>query len=437
MKRILLRAGKSPFEALTPETTLDRNLLGTNSGNLLFSNTAYRLLMTQDAKITINGMLFDPKKAPQINERYDVFVVPLASAFRYTFQAHLANLTELIKGLKIPVVILGAGAQSTLDYDFEHIARLDEGVKAFVSAVLDHGPTIGVRGEFSADYLRRLGFSAVEVIGCPSMFMHGAQIPVEKKSASLAPNAKLSINVSPYLTEMGPVVRYHYEKYRNLVYIPQDEQTLRMMLWGERVTKVKQTELIPTYLGHPLFRENQVRYFVDPPKWMEYLKGFAFSFGTRIHGNIASLVAGTPAYVLAHDSRTLELVRYFEIPHRKLTEVTPTTDAAELFAEADYGPMQKGHAARFATFAAYMKKHGLTHVFEEGQDPTLFDQRVATTPYPPGVEAITDADSFRLAHRMRRLRDESALQVSDLTKRVRALETKLAKLEKQAKQPKL
>src|SRR6476620_7054257 len=100
MKRILLRAGKSLFEALTPETTLERNLLGTNSGNLLFSNAAYRLLMTEGAQITINGMLFDPKKADQINEKYDVFVVPLASAFRGNFHDHLASLTALIKGLK-------------------------------------------------------------------------------------------------------------------------------------------------------------------------------------------------------------------------------------------------------------------------------------------------------------------------------------------------
>ena len=30
--------------------------------------------------------------------------------------------------------------------------------KRFVAAVLDHSPSIGVRGEFTRDYLRGLGF---------------------------------------------------------------------------------------------------------------------------------------------------------------------------------------------------------------------------------------------------------------------------------------
>ena len=81
--------------------------------------------------------------------------------------------------------------------------------------------------------------------------------------------------------------------------------------------------------SHPFFAERRTRLYADPWPWLADLAAFDFSFGTRIHGNIAALLAGTPAYVLAHDSRTLELARYFEIPHTAMPDVrrmsTPRT----------------------------------------------------------------------------------------------------------------
>ena len=69
----------------------------------------------------------------------------------------------------------------------------------------------------------------------------------------------------------------------------------------------------PITLDHPLIRSDRVRFFLDPKTWFDHLAQYDFSFGTRIHGNIAALLAGTPALLLAHDSRTLELAEYHEI----------------------------------------------------------------------------------------------------------------------------
>jgi hypothetical protein len=141
----------------------------------------------------------------------------------------------------------------------------------------------------------------------------------------------------------------------------------------------------PTHTTHPLFQQRKVRFYVDPWPWIDDLREADLSFGTRIHGNITALLAGTPAYVFAHDSRTLELARYFEIPHRRMSDVPPDVDAADLYAEADYGPLNDGHAARFRTFTDYLAKHGLRHVFEPGEDPAAFDARLAATEFPAAV----------------------------------------------------
>ena len=63
----------------------------------------------------------------------------------------------------------------------------------------------------------------------------------------------------------------------------------------------------------------------------------------------------------------------------------------------------RGHAARFATFTDFLARHGLRHVFGEGEDPTWFDRQVAQTPFPPAVDAAHDRQVRTVVRRLRRL----------------------------------
>jgi hypothetical protein len=385
MKRILLRAPKSPFDVVSPEETLDRNLVGTNSGNLIFLEAAWKQLATRDTVVVPDRLKVRPRLADEINERYDAYVLPLANAFRFSYEPTLIRMTQLIERLRIPVIVLGVGAQLNIRGEAAGLRPIEPSVRAFVSAVLDRSASIGVRGELTAAYLNGLGFRDVEVIGCPSMFLHGERLRVDKRVDRLERGSPVSINVSPYVKAMGDIVMSHVERYPNLRYIAQDLHSLQLLLWGESRAAAAETSTIPIHTSHPLFRDNKVRYYVDPWPWIRDLRSVDFSFGTRIHGNIAAILAGTPAYVFAHDSRTLELARYFGIPHRTIWETTPDIDAADLYDEADYGALNEGHAERFARFRGYLERHGLRHVFEEGEDATAFDRRIAETPFPPAI----------------------------------------------------
>lgn len=408
MSNILLRARKDPFEVVSAEHTLVQNLIGRNAGNLIFSTASYRVLETAGTTITADRFVVDPGDAGRINERYDAYVVPLANAFRLSFESTLIRLTRLIERLTIPVVVLGVGAQANLAYDTRRLQRMEASVRAFVRAVLERGPSIGVRGELTHDYLRGLGFRDVEVIGCPSLFYHGADLRVEKRLAVLDRSSRVAINVSPYVRSMGPVVAHHVERYPDLTYIPQDLDTLEMMLWGEVGADVDPADPRPIHLAHPLFRDDKVRFFLDPTPWLDFLATRDFSFGTRIHGNIAALIAGTPAVVLAHDSRTLELARYFEIPHLQMPSGTPAIDAADLYADADFGPLNRGHAARLATFAAYLDRHGLDHVFRSPPAEPPFIARIAATPFAPAVMVGSRTTPQGLGGRILRLRHRTS-----------------------------
>lgn len=406
-QRILMRAKKGPFDVYSPEETFERNWIGENAGNLVFSHAAHKLLRAAGTQIDSTEFRVDLREADLINERYDVFVIPLANAFRRSYVERLATMTRLIRKLTIPVVVLGVGVQTNVKGDREYLRPIDDAVKGFVKAVLDRSHSIGVRGEITADYLRTLGFSAVDVIGCPSMFLHGDNLRVEKRKAVLEPDDRVAMTISPYVKSMAKVVTAHHRKYPNLRYLPQDLKTLGTLLYGDGPDGRGKTSAIPVHTSHPLFVEDKVRMFVDPWTWMDYLSGFDFAFGTRIHGTITALIAGTPGYLFAHDSRTLELARYFEIPHRVMKDVPADVDAADLYAEADYTAMNNGHKARFETMLAFLAKHDLPNAFADGDSATRFDEQVRATTFPPAVRPVAATDRDVLLTRLQWLRDQA------------------------------
>jgi hypothetical protein len=167
--RILLRSPKDPFEVVAPAEVFGKNLVGTNAGNLVFLQATWKILGVPGATLVPDGLHVTPGRADEINDLHDVYVIPLANAFRPSFEDTLIQMTLLIRRLRIPVVILGVGAQVGLRGDVGRLRPIEASVRGFVSAVLDHAPSIGVRGEITLDYLRGLGYRDVEVIGCPSM----------------------------------------------------------------------------------------------------------------------------------------------------------------------------------------------------------------------------------------------------------------------------
>ncbi|MPY32087.1 polysaccharide pyruvyl transferase family protein [Streptomyces adustus] len=402
MKRILLRSGKSPFDVLGVEEALHRDVIATNSGNLIFSDATHKILETPGTEVVSNGMRTEVAAAGRINEEYDAFVVPLANAFRPSFEPGLQRLTRLINKLKIPVVVVGVGAQSGLTYDQARLKAMEPSVRAFCAAVLDRSASIGVRGEFTEKYLNDMGFRDVEVIGCPSMFMHGDRLPVEKRAAALTADSRVAVNGSHAAVRGGglkKIIDRAHERYPNLMYIGQNLTDAKQLHWRDVNSPAGRMTEMPTHPDHPMYREGKARVYVDPVTWIDDLKGFDYSFGSRIHGNIAALLAGTPATVLAFDSRTLELCRYFEIPHRLLSEVPADLDPAELYEQSDFGPLTGNHKQRFDRFTSFLDKNGLENTFTHGDGGAAFEKKLRSLSFPAGVRPWIDADLASLTSR--------------------------------------
>lgn len=401
-KRILLRSGKSPFDVDSLERSLHRDVFATNAGNLIFSDAAHKILTTPRTEVVSNGIRTIASEAERINQEYDVFVVPLANAFRPTFEQPLSRMTQLIKKLRIPVVVLGVGAQADLKYDARRLKPMEPTVRQFVTAVLDRSASIGVRGEFTEQYLKDMGFRDVEAIGCPSMFMNGETFTVEKRVESLTSESRISVNGSHSAVRshgLDAIIRQAHQRYPHLRFIGQNLLEAELLHWRETSHAAGGQTSMPTHPSHPMYREGKVRLYVDPATWISELREFDFSFGSRIHGNIAALLAGVPSTVLCSDSRTLELCRYFGIPHRKISEVPKNVDPAELYEAADFGDLVNGHKERFLRFTGFMERNGLENAFTHGDGGAAFEAQLAGLTLPPAVRPWIDSDPGTLSGR--------------------------------------
>ncbi|MET1133499.1 MAG: polysaccharide pyruvyl transferase family protein [Aeromicrobium sp.] len=356
---------------------------GKNSGNLIFAASAQRSVMVDGVDVEANNLSTLLRSVDRLNEEERHVVIPLANAFRRGFVQQLSDLTSAIEQLTVPVTILGVGGQFQLDGSPERSDEVDAAARRFMRAVLEHGPSIGVRGERTAAYLSDLGFSEVDVIGCPSMFLRGADLKIRDTVPSFDEHTKVSLNLTPHVPIPDGWVEDVFARHPRTEYVAQQINDLDAMLGGPAVKAAS-----PGYPGsirHHAFLENKAVFHRHAPAWIESMSEREFTVGHRIHGNIASLLSGTPAHVIVHDSRTRELCEYFEIPHTQVTKHRREDTPERLFERSDYTRLVQGHPERLARFGGFLEKHGLRHSLDLPAGETPFDRAVAQVDVRPGL----------------------------------------------------
>lgn len=395
--RILLRSGKDPFTPVKAETTLSQDVINVNTGNLLFQYAVWRSLSIPGSEITTNGTLTERRYTTvtkdlyeRANSEFDVFVVPLANAFREDFEPNLKRLTDFIERLTIPVVVVGVGAQTNTSYDTEPLGSIAPSVKKFVSAVLDRSTSIGVRGEFTANYLASLGFGNehVNIIGCPSIFLHGPNFQITKEIGTITTASALATNYSPKTLNAGEGnwIATMAKQYDNLDVILQDAHDLRLLLWGYSPLNEDKSQI--DHFDHPLYQQGRLKMFVDAWPWIDYMKKRDFVFGTRFHGNVSAILAGTPAHILAHDSRTLELAKFHHIPHHVIGDFDSSLTPQNIADVTDYSDFNRAMPELFTNYISFLERNQLSHIWQHGGNDNGFFEKINASTFEPEVTPV-------------------------------------------------
>lgn len=433
MKHFLIRAGVSPLDKFDAAYMAANNSIGSNVGNLVYAYSIFRTLMKEDVKITPDYYKINPNQADFINEHYDGYIIPLADAFREKFAPKLRAYTQLINRLKIPVYVIGVGLSTDFDPKPGEKYVFDDDVRNFVKAVLNKSSIVGVRGQITADYLTGLGFKEGTdhmAIGCPSMYMNGRELHV--RETNITPQSIISVNNSPKSpNNVLDFIDRSMREFDNYYFIPQWLRELRMSYLGGPDLP-NSDKNYPYSVEHSLYQEDRVKYFLDVPSWHEFLETTDLSFGARLHGNVAAILAGTPSIIIPKDGRMRELAEYHHMNFIYGPDITDDTSIWDVIEKSDFQSVSKAAPGNFDRYIDFLNKNNIPHIYTETNDPTdvYFDKLVAEMPKRTAIPSFFTLSQNEKSKRwMKYVEEEKKAQERKFKAQKRRLEVKVRSLE--------
>lgn len=407
MKRIYIRAGMSPFESFPAHKMLLNNSIGQNLGNFLYVYGILRNIVEEDSIVTADYYKTNLSAADidQINETQDAFIIPLADAFRPGFEKTLYDLTTIVKQLKIPCYLIGVGLRAPYEPDFSNPFPFDDAVKALVSALLEKSAMVGVRGDITAEYLSHLGFREGTdhmAIGCPSMYTLGPSFTL--RETNITPQSRVCISTS--VTAPDNVLEFLFKKipaeFQDWHFIPQVTPELRLVYTGSPY-KIKCNPAYPHRITDEAYASGGSQFFLNVPTWIEYMSTADLTIGSRLHGNVASILGGTPSIIFPKDARVRELSEYHDFTRFHADELNADTDIWKLIERADFNQPCRKQEANFQRFLGFLDKNEISHIYKDGVPEQIpFLERMKEVKLQPPVKCFSQCSLEEMSTRFER-----------------------------------
>ncbi len=281
---------------------------------------------------------------------------------------------EVLEKVKLPVYAIGVGAQASQNRAIE----LPEMSKRFWQIVGDRCASIGVRGAFSAETLRRNGVGNVEVVGCPSIFRTrnrdlAIRVPdqrdIRKVAFSLRREADTSYTADPeaYLRNQREAL-LKVDSQSEMVMSAHGEQEEKAFFLRDEAAKEKAVaEFVrtgwwsgPDDAAMRCIYEKQLFSFFDVEHYDRFAQSIDLAVGYRVHGVLPAVAHGVPGVLVAYDTRSQELAETLKIP------VVPEAALAEggwraVYKEAALGGLAKSYAASYDRMRDFLDFNGVPH----------------------------------------------------------------------------
>ena len=320
MRDVFIIGLKPVLESASIATETLSARAGLNTGNLVYAHAISSHLVGDPEVVDIGT------RPERMNRSGRIGVIQGANQLGPHFAAD--QWPKRFEQLTVGLLIVGLGAQSDIAGS---IPELPESALEWVRRIAERapgkGPNLGVRGAFTKAVLQRYGLAEyAEIIGCPSLFIN--------------PNPNLGREIAENLKEPRRIaVVAGHETWHHLAdieaalgrlvsetdgsYIGQHGLNMMKLTRGEAGDLTEEDlEALCDYITPGMNLGEFVRWsrvygnvFFDVAEWMAHCREYDFVIGTRIHGTMVALQAGTPALCIVHDSRTLELCETMCVPH--------------------------------------------------------------------------------------------------------------------------
>lgn len=216
---------------------------------------------------------------------------------------------------------------------------------------------LGVRGEYTAAVLERMGILNLKVIGCPSLF-YGMNDAFRIDKPEFREDMKATVNFRTFYGSLRPAECEFltFAANRRLPFVEQTHQELTLENCQNNLPQFE-------YLSAWLREKKQVFFTVEP--WVEWLRQFDFSMGSRFHGNVLAIMDGIPALTMVIDGRTQELTRLFRLPTMDQQEFSMNKPLSHYYDLADFTEFNRVYPQRLAAFRAFLDRNGLTEAMNK------------------------------------------------------------------------
>jgi hypothetical protein len=342
---------------------------GANTGNLFIGHGLFHGL---DCAHKAYHPGFGAIPAERLHEHFDVVFIPASN-----FVGNGVDLTahhDYFARARLPMFCFGLGSQLLPGQK----PALKPGTEGFLHLLSERGGSIGVRGAFTAEVLWEMGIRNTSIVGCPSFlglrqaalrWLLAAEPSLDKIACNFSNNVRRHA-IDPDGMRASENALFQRLVGENAFYVLQNEAPEMDLLAAQaggdtaaaadaigRIAKL--FEVSGTREDVRRFLERRMRVFFSVPHWVGCMETMSAAVGTRFHGNVAALLAGTPALFLVHDMRTRELCELLRVPHLVLDRAVPAEETVERILACDYRPFVQQFPRLLMEWRLFLARNGL------------------------------------------------------------------------------
>lgn len=348
------------------ELSLER--AGLNFGNILIGNGIKSVLTGYDY-LTRD----DVQNPEEVNDRCDHVIIPAANFLWRDFD--FGFMYDFLSKVNLPMTIVGLGAQTD---NRSKIEKIHPNTLRLIQFLSERTPSLGVRGFYTAEVLSAHGINNVQVLGCPSIYTYGRS----EYALQVRPRNVGKLNLSVNFSRTVASHSFSPEKLRIIEnallklaiandanFVAQDElHELKIHLEKDRSYLARVAEYFHSVESEAVFNffSNKSNYFLNFSDWSKYISSFDSSIGSRLHGNIISLINNVPALTIAHDSRTLEMCALMGAPYLHVDDVDQSFtdfDMLDRFYEIDLSLFNRNYKSLVSRYVEFLNSHNLNNIF--------------------------------------------------------------------------
>lgn len=345
-----------------------------NAGNMVHASAPFLLF---DSAFFIRGVDYNSLGFRNflgfVNEKCSHLIITLANTLRLgdADGEKYRRLLDFLEKVERPIIVFGLGVQSR-NFTLEDATLPQEAVNLmrFLSCKAHY---LGVRGRFTKAVLEKVcGVRNAYVTGCPSLFsrphifralrdnlksMRGNPAYSGTRYFDDAENQLLisAIKRDHWLIE--PVNKFNHQYHVKV--LAGDDSYGDAPYFLKR--HIKEADYGPSHFLRRYFL-SRYKLFRNVDDWYQFnADAVSYSYGTRFHVNMATLISGKPALWVTHDARTRELVDFMNLPHVDVESPVLRDPEATL----DYISYEKffdNLGSLFAGFNEYLTANGLPDV---------------------------------------------------------------------------